>query len=92
MMRTTLSLDEDVLDLARSLADSQKIAIGKAVSILIRRGAQAESPILYKNGFPVASMIPEGTPQFGLQDIESALESEDAEIGAAVLRPAAGRS
>ncbi len=38
-MRTTISLDEDALLVARRLAARERISLGQAVSRLIRRGA-----------------------------------------------------
>jgi hypothetical protein len=37
-MRTTLTLDDDVLEAARRLAAGQHIPLGAAVSLLARRG------------------------------------------------------
>ncbi|MBA4180366.1 MAG: hypothetical protein C0506_07250 [Anaerolinea sp.] len=37
-MRTTLSIDDDVLEAARQLAEAQHIPLGRAVSSLARRG------------------------------------------------------
>ncbi len=37
-MRTTLTLDEDVLEEARELAEAEHIPLGRAVSTLARRG------------------------------------------------------
>ena len=37
-MRTTLSIDEDVLEAARGLAEARHIPLGQAVSTLARRG------------------------------------------------------
>jgi hypothetical protein len=42
-MRTTLSLDDDVLQEVKAYAKSQDVAIGKAVSDLVRRGLHALS-------------------------------------------------
>ncbi len=38
IMRTTLSIDEDVLEAARCLAAAQHVPLGQAVSTLARRG------------------------------------------------------
>ncbi len=38
-MRTTISLDEDVLLVARRLAARERLSLGQAVSRLARRGA-----------------------------------------------------
>ncbi|MBI5949460.1 MAG: antitoxin [Chloroflexi bacterium] len=37
-MRTTLSIDDDVLEAARGLAEAEHVPLGQAVSILARRG------------------------------------------------------
>jgi len=39
-MRTTLSIDDDVLDAARAIADQTRRSIGEVVSELARRGLQ----------------------------------------------------
>jgi hypothetical protein len=41
-MRTTLPLDPDVLEAARSLAQARAISLGKAVSELARRGLEQD--------------------------------------------------
>lgn len=38
IMRTTLSIDDDVLEAARAMAEAQHIPLGQAVSTLARRG------------------------------------------------------
>ena len=40
-MRTTLSIAEDALLVARRLAERERISLGEAVSELVRSGAQA---------------------------------------------------
>jgi hypothetical protein len=37
-MRTTLTIDDDILDVARCMADARGITLGEAISILARRG------------------------------------------------------
>lgn len=75
-MRTTLNVDSDVLDLAKSLAEARGISVGKALSYLARRGAAAQTPLKGRNGFCVFA-VSERTPQFGADDILDALEAED---------------
>lgn len=43
-IRTTIALDEDVMLLAQQTAQRERISLGKAVSQLMRRGAQAALP------------------------------------------------
>lgn len=53
-MRTTLSIDDDVLDEARALADHQNRPLGEVVSRLMRKAlARPEEPQQYRNGIPV---------------------------------------
>jgi hypothetical protein len=61
-MRTTLRLDDDVLTLAKAYAEGRSMALGRAVSELVRRGLAAERPIRIVNGFPVFD-VPPGTPE-----------------------------
>jgi hypothetical protein len=60
-MRTTLSIDDDVLREVKIYADSRDIALGKAVSELVRRGLQAPLQTRLVNGFHVVE-LPIGSP------------------------------
>jgi len=54
MMRTTLDIEDDVLDVAKSLAKHRRLSLGKAVSDLIRNSIQPQtrnSPV--RNGLRV---------------------------------------
>ena len=73
-MRTTLDIDADVLDVAKSLAAGRKISLGRAISDLARRGAK--TPLVERNGFHVFTTDDEA-PKFGLDDVQNALEAED---------------
>jgi hypothetical protein len=52
-MRTTLSLDDDVFQVVRSYAESRSLALGKAVSELVRKGLRAPAPTRMVNGLMV---------------------------------------
>lgn len=53
-MRTTLTLDDDILHAARSLAARQGASLGEMVSQLARRGLQREaSQEATRNGVPL---------------------------------------
>jgi hypothetical protein len=43
-MRTTLNLPEDILIAARHVAQREKLSLGDAISVLVRRGAAAGAP------------------------------------------------
>jgi hypothetical protein len=68
-MRTTLSLDDDVLKEVKTYAKSRDVAIGKAASDLIRRGLQAPLRTRVVNGFHVVE-LPPGSPPVSAEDIE----------------------
>lgn len=79
-MRTTLNLDDDILDAARSLSRQEGISLGEAVSELARRGltsrtdsASGSRPASPLPGFEVA----EDAPSFGTSDVKRALEEDD---------------
>jgi hypothetical protein len=56
--RTTLSLDDDVLQEVKAYAKSRDVAIGKAVSDLVRRGLHAPLETRIVNGFHVVKLPP----------------------------------
>ncbi|MBA2743843.1 MAG: hypothetical protein H0U43_05970 [Chthoniobacterales bacterium] len=58
-VRTTLSLDDDVFDAARALAESSGKKIGKVISQLARRGLRADTHAATKSGLPVFRISPE---------------------------------
>jgi hypothetical protein len=52
-MRTTLSLDDDVFAVVKNYAENRSLAIGKAVSELVRRGLSAPVKTRVVNGLVV---------------------------------------
>jgi hypothetical protein len=65
-MRTTLSLDDDVFVKVKTYAESHSLALGKAVSELVRRGLSA----------PVKTRVVNGLVVFDLPDEEGRVTSE----------------
>jgi len=75
-MRTTLSIDDDVLRDVKLYADNRDIALGKAVSELVRRGLQAPLQTRIVNGFRVVD-LPSDSPTVtteGVRKLEGELE------------------
>jgi hypothetical protein len=68
-MRTTLSLDDDVFREVKAYAESRDIAIGKAVSELVRRGLHAPLQTRLVNGFYIVD-LPPGSPSVSTEDVE----------------------
>ena len=60
-MRTTLSLDDDLVSRVKTYAESRDIGVGKAVSELVRRGLHAPLQTRVINGFHVVD-LPAGSP------------------------------
>jgi hypothetical protein len=83
-MRTTLTIDDDVFELARGLADARRIPLGKALSALARRGAKARAPSVSRSGFHTFALS-EPAPPFGLEEVNAALEAEDRELASEFL-------
>ena len=60
-MRTTLTLEDDVYVVARELAEELDTTLGKAVSILVRRGFRQDAdPVRYIKGFEPFRCRPDG--------------------------------
>jgi hypothetical protein len=90
-MRTTLEIEDDVLDLAKSVAEARHTSVGKALSWLARRGAKTPAPLSCRNGFGVFQ-IADLNATFGPEDIEAALEAEDRQHARQFLNPASPAS
>jgi hypothetical protein len=67
-MRTTLDIDEDVLQAAKELAALRGTSAGKMLSELARRGLAAPeaAPAPLRNGVPVMPKQAAGTPRMTL--------------------------
>jgi hypothetical protein len=67
-MRTALSLDDDVFREVKAYAQRRDVAMGKAVSELVRRGLHAPLQIRLVNGFHVVE-LPPGSPPVNSEDV-----------------------
>ena len=70
-MRTTLTLDDDVLEAARRLAESQKRSLDKVISHLARRGLEASD---VGRSFPTFE-VPRGARPITLEMVKRAEEA-----------------
>jgi hypothetical protein len=61
-MRTTLSLDDDVLLAAKAIAGQQGRSLGDVVSELARRSLQRPSAKAERNGIPLLASRPDSPP------------------------------
>ena len=75
-MRTTLSLDDDVFLEVKAYAESRDVAMGKAVSELVRRGLRAPLQTKVVNGFHVVD-LPLGSPVVSAEDVKKLQDELD---------------
>ena len=69
-MRTTLDIDDDVLQAAKELAAIRSSSAGKVLSELARRGLQREGPeVPVRNGVPLMPRQASGTPKMTLRRV-----------------------
>jgi len=62
-MRTTLSIDDDVLSAARGLAARDRLPLGEVISSLARQALQRPSaPAARRNGVSLLPVQPGATP------------------------------
>ena len=74
-MRTTINIDDDVLETARSLAEQSGCTLGKAVSELARKGANGDTmPLFDPNSDRPRFYVPPGAPIITDEDVKRALE------------------
>ena len=74
MTRTTMALEPEILQMVRNLSAERGISLGDAVNQILRRGLEAQSPTINRNGFVVfAQASPEA---FGPNDVANALAEE----------------
>ena len=72
-MRTTLTLEDDALELARKLARRKRVSLGEAVSELVRRGAQLPVPTMERQGLTVVR-LPKSSARVTAAAVEDLLE------------------
>jgi hypothetical protein len=77
-MRTTLSIDDDLFPVIRSLASSKQVSLGAAASELIRKGMKSNLhayPTSNEDDFPVFR-VSENAKVITLEDVRCAEEEE----------------
>ena len=77
-MRTTISVDDDLLLVTKHLAEQRRMSLSETVNFLLRRGLQPSVSFKERNGFPIFDIQEEGA-RFGPADVERAQNEEDAE-------------
>jgi hypothetical protein len=63
LVRTTLSIDDDVLAAAKKMAERQRLSVGEIISTLARRALLNQSiSTSHRNGVPLLTRRLENTP------------------------------
>ncbi|MGE5345964.1 MAG: CopG family transcriptional regulator [Acidithiobacillales bacterium] len=62
-MRTTLDIDDDVLEAAKELAASRSTTAGRVLSELARRALRPRRTPRVRNGVPLLPRRPKGAPR-----------------------------
>ncbi len=75
LMRTTLSLDDDVFLVVKTYAEIRSLAMGKAVSELVRRGLSAPVKTRAVNGLVVFDVPEDSDPV--TSELVKRLEAEE---------------
>ena len=70
-MRTTLAIDDDLLNIARSMAEQRNASIGTVVSELIRSGLRRRTEYRINDGLPVFD-VRDSTQVITLEDVKKA--------------------
>ena len=75
-MRTTLTLDDEILELVARQAKLRGVSLGKTVSDLLRRGLSAPTPSQDKEGL-VVFQLPADSPRVTTDEVRR-IETEGA--------------
>jgi hypothetical protein len=75
-MRTTLTLDDDIAELAARQAKARGLSLGKTISDLVRRGLSASTPSTDKDGLLIFQ-LPKDSPKVTTDDVRR-IEAEGA--------------
>ena len=76
-MRTTLDLDEDVLQAAKELAEARGVTAGRSVSDLLRKALTPTTAVpKIRNGVPLLPRRPPGSPMLTLKFINELRDEE----------------
>ena len=68
-MRTTLDLDEDILQAAKEMAAARGTTAGKIVSDLARKALTPARAPRVRNGVPLLPRRPPGTPRLTMKQV-----------------------
>ncbi|HXO28817.1 MAG TPA: CopG family transcriptional regulator [Thermoanaerobaculia bacterium] len=62
-MRTTLNIDDDILEAVKEIASNRGATAGSVLSDLARTALEPAAPVLVRNGVPLLPRRPVGSPK-----------------------------
>jgi hypothetical protein len=74
-VRTTLDIDDDVLQTAKELAAGRGKTMGQVLSDLARKALEPKTSYTTRNGVPIIPHRP-GAPRLTVEDVERLLDEE----------------
>jgi hypothetical protein len=74
-MRTTINLDDDILERLKDYAEDRSVALGKAASELMRKGLETPLQTRLVNGVHTV-VLPPHSPKISSERIKDLLEDE----------------
>ena len=66
-MRTTLDIDDDLLQAAKELADTRGTTAGRVISDLVRKALEPARVPKVRNGVPLLPRRPPGSPKMTMK-------------------------
>jgi hypothetical protein len=66
-MRTTLDVDEDVLQAAKEIAANRGTTAGRVLSDLARQALEPTGSVEIRNGVPLLPRLPKGSPPLTME-------------------------
>jgi hypothetical protein len=76
LVRTTLEIDEDVLEAMKKIAAEQKTSVGRVLSDLSRQAIASDEGERVRNGVPLLPPPPKGSPPLTIEMVNR-LRDED---------------
>jgi hypothetical protein len=70
-MRTTLDLDDDVLQAAKEIAEIRRTTAGKVLSELARQALEPRRSVKVRNGVPLLPRRPGGAPRLTMKRVNA---------------------
>jgi hypothetical protein len=58
IVRTTLDIDDDILSVAKQLAQQKQMTAGQVISDLVRQSLENKAPQKFRNGVPLLTPKP----------------------------------